>query len=333
MLKVFLTHAPKALENYYGDKALTGLRAIASVQLNETGDVLDTKALIDNAAGNDIVVVDRNTPVDAAFFDNTPKIMTVHRGAVDRRNIDVRAASRNGVLVTNASPGFVDSVVELTLGMMVDLARSVSFYTSQYQSGVEPGAHMGRQLAGATLGIVGFGSIGKRLAKVASFMGMRVCVFDPYQSIADEDVEQVDWKTVLATSDFLVCLAVATPETENLMNADAFQAMKRGSYFINVSRGNLVDENALGEALKTGPLAGAAMDVGRAPDQKPTPALAALPNVIAAPHVGGQTPPAIEFQALETVDQVRELSGGQMPHNAINPDDAYRVQDYLKSLA
>ncbi len=331
MLNVFLTHAPDALENYYGEKALKGLRSIAKVHLNETGMVLDTTALIANAANSDVVVVDRNTPVEAAFFDNAPQVISVHRGAVDRRNIDVAAASRNGILVTNASPGFVDSVVELTLGMMVDLARSVSSYTSVYQSGLEPPAHMGRQLSGSTLGIIGYGSIGKRLASVAAFMGMDVCVFDPYQSIADEHIRQVDWQTVLSTSDFLACLAVATEETENLMDAKAFAAMKPDSYFVNVSRGNLVDEDALKMALQTGGIAGAAMDVGRAPDQKPTPALAALPNVIAAPHIGGQTPPAIEFQAIETVEQVRTLSGGQMPHNAVNPENAHRVQAYLKS--
>jgi len=333
MLNVLLTHAPGALENYYGEKALTRLRAIAHVQINETGRVLDTDALIDAAHNCDVLVADRNTPIEARFFDNSPKPIAVHRGAVDRRNIDVDAASRNGVLVTNASPGFVDSVVELTLGMMVDLARSLSAYTSIYQAAAEPHAHMGRQLAGSTLGIIGYGSIGKRLAEIALFMGMQVSVYDPYQTIADDRIEQVDWQTVLAASDFLVCLAVATEETENLMNGETFSAMKATSYFINVSRGNLVDEEALVEALNTGQIAGAAIDVGRAPDQKPTLALAALPNVIATPHVGGQTPPAIEFQALETVDQVQALARGQMPHNAINPDDAQRVQAYLKSFA
>ena len=105
---------------------------------------------------------------------------------------------------------------------------------------------------------------------------------------------------------------------EKLMNATAFRQMKPDAVFINVSRGNLVDEAALGDALRDGTIAGAALDVGRAPDQMPTPALAARLNVIATPHIGGLTPPAIEAQALDTVEQVRELVGGKIPHGAVN---------------
>ena len=332
MLTTFLTHEPAALKNYYGDKALAGLCEIVTVQLNDTGKVLDTDTLIDGAQGCDLIIADRNTPVEARFFDNCPGIIAVHRGAVDHRNVDVDAASRNGVLVTNASPGFVDSVVEIIIGMMVDLARSLSAYTSQYQAGSEPMARMGTQLADSTLGIIGYGSIGKRLAAVAGFLGMKILVFDPHVSIDDNSIVQTKMDNVLANSDFLACLAVATDETENLMDGAAFSAMKKGSYFINVSRGNLIDEAALVHALKYGPIAGAALDVGRAPDQKPTPEIAALPNVIATPHVGGQTPPAIAFQALETVEQVRALTRGQMPHNALNPGQAERARKYLRNF-
>lgn len=333
MLSVFLTHSPDALENYYGPKALAGLREIADVRLNETGGVLDTQALIENAAGSDIVIADRNTPVEAAFFEAAEGVMSVHRGAVDHRNVDVDAASRNGILVTNASPGFVNSVVELTIGMIIDLARSLSSYVASYHANKEPLALTGTQLSGSTIGIIGYGSIGKQLASLCLAFGMKVQVFDPYQQIVDDQISQVSWADVLRESDFLVCLAVATEETENMMDANAFAAMKKGSFFINVSRGNLVDEQALSEALKNGPLAGAAMDVGRAPDQKPSLDLAALPNVIASPHIGGQTPPAIEFQALETVEQVRALTQGKRPHNALNPDQATRVAAYFKSLS
>ncbi len=331
MLNVFLTHTPDALENYYGTKALAGLRALARVHLNQMGKVLDTTGLLEQAAGCEVLVVDRNTPIEAAFFDHSRQVIAVHRCAVDRRNIDLDAASRNGVLVTHASPGFVDSVVELIVGMMVDLARSTAAYTAIYQSHQEPQAHQGKQLSGSRLGIIGYGSIGKRLAAIGAFMGMEVVVFDPHQTISDNHVTQIDWPGLLATSEFVACLAVATEETENLMDHRAFAAMKPGSYFINVSRGNLVDEAALANALNNGPLAGAALDVGRAADQKPSLALAALPNVIATPHIGGQTAPATEFQALETVAQVRAVSQKQMPHNALNPDDAKRFQAYLGS--
>ena len=123
----------------------------------------------------------------------------------------------------------------------------------------------------------------------------------------------------------MVCLAVATAETENLMDAAAFARMRRGALFINPSRGNLVDEAALLAALESGHLAGAAMDVGRAPDQMPTPALAAHPRVIATPHIGGLTPQAIEHQAFDTVRQVTALAEGRLPEHAVNAAAAHRL--------
>ena len=129
---------------------------------------------------------------------------------------------------------------------------------------------------------------------------------------------------LLADSDFVVCLAPALPETARLMNAAAFAAMKPDAYFINASRGELVDEDALLAALEGGRLAGCALDVGMAPDQTPSPALARHPRVLATPHVGGLTTPAIEHQALETVQQLRSLLQGQVPVGAVNAEHATR---------
>jgi D-3-phosphoglycerate dehydrogenase len=123
----------------------------------------------------------------------------------------------------------------------------------------------------------------------------------------------------------VVCLAPANAATENMLDAAAFAAMRPGSFFINAGRGNLVDDGALLQALERGHLAGAALDVGRAPDQMPSPALARHPNVIATPHIGGLTPPAIAHQALETVAQVREILQGRIPVGAVNKHAALRL--------
>jgi D-3-phosphoglycerate dehydrogenase len=331
MIRALLTHDPFALENFYGDKAIAGLKSVAEVRFNETGTVLDLPTLIELAQGCDVVVLDRNTPAPAAFFDACPGLIAAHRVAVDIRNIDVSAASRNGVLVTNASPGCVDAVVELTLGLMVDQARAVSSYAATYHRGETPVARMGVQLSGRTAGIIGYGEIGRRLAAVLSFLGMEVLVNDPYKTVEAPGARQVDLPELLAGSDFTICLAVANAETENLLSDDAFAAMKQGAYFVNISRGNLVNEAALERALTNGTLRGAAMDVGRADDQKPSPRLAALPNVTATPHVGGQTPAAAESQALETVEQVRAVAERRMPHNAVNPGEASRFAAHLRA--
>jgi D-3-phosphoglycerate dehydrogenase len=177
---------------------------------------------------------------------------------------------------------------------------------------------MGRQLSGTTVGIIGYGAIGREVAPLASAMGMKVLISDPYATVEEPRFQQVDLATLLANSDHVVCLAVANEATENLINAVAFARMRKDAVFVNVSRGNLVDEAALTAALTEGKIAGAALDVGRAPDQMPTPAVAALPNVITTPHIGGLTPPAIEAQALHTVEQVRALVSGTVPDGAVN---------------
>ncbi|HYY84591.1 MAG TPA: NAD(P)-dependent oxidoreductase, partial [Beijerinckiaceae bacterium] len=254
-----------------------------------------------------------------------PDLVAFLRCAVDIRNVDVKAASRNGILVTRATPGFAASVAEMALGFMVDLARHVSASVLDYRAGREPEPRMGRQLKGSVLGIIGYGVIAQHLAPIAVALGMEVLVADPYKTVADAGVRQVAFEELLQSADFVVCLAVATEETESLMNAGAFGRMKRGAAFINLSRGNLVDEAALEAALDEGRIAGAAMDVGRAQDQKPTLRLARRPDVIATPHTAGLTPSAVEHQAFDTVEQVRELLAGRLPPNAVNPQQASRL--------
>jgi D-3-phosphoglycerate dehydrogenase len=171
-------------------------------------------------------------------------------------------------------------------------------------------------LRGSTLGVIGYGAIGRELVRVAEALGMRVLICDPYEFGA----KTVSMEKLLEESDFVVPLAVATAETENLMNDAAFSKMKAGAFFINASRGNLVDEAALLRALDSGRIAGCALDVGRAPDQMPTPALAARADVIATPHTAGLTLPAIEHQSMETVAQAAEILKGRAPKGAVNSE-------------
>jgi D-3-phosphoglycerate dehydrogenase len=324
-LRIYLTHTRDALDNYYGDRALAALRDLAEVRLNETGRHLAGAELAAAAAGCQAIISYRQSPGEAATFAQAPDLVAFLRCAVDIRNIDLPAASAAGVLVTRATPGFMPSVAELVLGQMVDLARGVSDAAAAYHRGEVPAARMGRQLNGGTLGIIGFGAIGRYLAPLGLALGMRVLIADPFATPEDARLEHVPLEALLAGSDFVVCLAVAKEDTENLMDAAAFARMKRGALFLNPSRGNLVDEAALLAALDSGQLGGAAMDVGRAPDQMPTPSLAAHPKVIATPHTGGLTQPAIEHQAFDTVRQVRALAEGRLPENAVNAAQAHRL--------
>lgn len=325
MTTVFLTHDPEMLEHYYGGRAVRALQEVAEVRLNPTGATLDAAGLATHAAGCEIVVSDRQTAGFAEFFDEAPALVAFLRCAVDIRNVDVERASHHGILCTRATPGFTVSVAEMALGYMIDLARNISDSVVAYRSGREAPVRRGRQLKGATLGLVGYGAIARELAPMGVALGMRVLASDPFVRVTDGGVTPVDLPTLLAEADIVVCLVVANEATENLFDEAAFARMKPGAHFINVSRGNLVDEAALARALDGGRLAGAAMDVGRAPDQRPSLALARRPDVIATPHTAGLTPAAIEHQAFDTVAQVKALVAGDLPPGAVNADRASRM--------
>ena len=313
-MKILLTHSPEALASYYGERALAALRTVGEVKLHHGAEPLAGESLIKAAQDCDLVVSYRQSPGPAQVFERLPRLVAFLRCAIDIRNVDVAAASKAGVLVTQASAGFVTSVSEMVLGFLVDLSRGITRSAMDYRAGRVPKAQMGKELRGSTLGVIGYGAIGKEVVRVGKVLGMRVLVNDPYV----KNIEQVSLEALLSESDFVVPLAVATAQTESLINAAAFAKMKPGAFFINVSRGNLVDEAALEAALDSGRLGGCAMDVGRAPDQMPTPRLAARPDVIATPHTAGLTLPAIEHQSLETVTQAAEILKGRAPRGAVN---------------
>jgi D-3-phosphoglycerate dehydrogenase len=324
--RILLTHTPDMRRNYYGERALAGLRALGEVVLHEQHLPLEGERLVHAAAGAHIMVADRNTPVPADVLDALPDLAAVLRVAVDIRNIDVEAASRHGILVTQASRSWVAAVAELAIGLMIDAARGISRANIAYKMGRHPEVGMGVQLAGATAGIIGYGPLGRSVAELCRAFGMRVIVSDPYVTVSEPSIAQVALPDLLRESDFVLPLAVATAETENLIGAEQLALMKSDAFLINLSRGNLIDESALVRALDTRQIAGAALDVGRASDQMPSPHIASRADVSATPHIGGLTPDAIEGQALETVAQVTDILAGRAPNGAVNAAFARRRQ-------
>jgi D-3-phosphoglycerate dehydrogenase len=328
MTVVYVSHPSHRLDQYFGPRALQQLRAIAEVRLNPKPRELETDELVAAAQGCDALIAYRQTPAPRSLFAGLPQLAAFIRCAVDIRTVDVAAASEHGVLVTQASAGYVAAVSEWIVGVMVDLARGISRYAADYHAGTAATPAMGRQLRGATLGVIGHGQIGADLAGLALALGMKVLVHTPEPLQPRPGLQQVGLLTLLEQSDFVACLAPANAQTTDLMNAEAFAAMKPGAFFINASRGELVDEASLLAALDSGRLGGCALDVGRAPDQMPSPQLARHPLVVATPHIGGLTMPAIEHQALETVAQLEQLQRGTMPRGAVNPQHALRLRHW-----
>jgi D-3-phosphoglycerate dehydrogenase len=334
MTTVFVTHPRDKLDLYFGAKAKAALQTVADVRFNSEPRELPLAELVRAAQGCDALIAYRQTAAPEALFSDLPRLFAFIRCAVDIRTVDVAAASRHGVLVTQASPGYAAAVAEWVVAAMIDLGRGITRYAEGYHAGREPVPGTGRELRGSTLGVIGLGEIGQHLADLALAFGMRVVARTPrLPERLRERVRQVPLATLLAEADFVVCLAPANAETENMLDATAFAAMRRGSFFVNAARGELVDDAALLAALDSGHLGGCALDVGRAPDQMPAPALARHPRVIASPHIGGLTVGAIEHQALETVEQLAQLLEGKVPRGAVNAAQARRWRERLQAGA
>ncbi len=324
--RILVTHNNDLLLNFYSLEAVAELRKLGEVTLNGTDEPMSGERLIAAAKDIDIIVSDRLAAGTPAVFDRLPRLVAFLRCAVDARTVDVEAASRNGVLAVRCSQGYADAVAETAIGLMLTLARRMHIGDRLYKLGqeIQPMV-MTRQLTGAPIGIIGYGAIGRRIGELAIAFGMEVCAYDPYTRIVNGNVRQVDLDRVLSHPLFVVCAAYSTPETRAMMNAAAFARMRKDAYFINVSRGALVDEAALEAALVEGRIAGAGLDVGMGRDEQPSMRLARLPNVVAVPHVAGLTREASDFQAFETVRQVEEILAGKAPALAMNAQHWSRV--------
>lgn len=323
-MRVFVTHNPEDLDAYYG-RALPELQAVAEVVTNPLDRDLTTPELIDAARGCEVIVAHRSTPGEAAVFEQLPELVAFLRCAVDISTVDVAAASAHGVVVATADKSFVASTAELALGLLIDAARNISASTADYHAGRLPPQRAGHQLAGKTAGIIGYGDIGSHLAGLLAAVGMEVLVCDPFVVVDDSSRQQVELPELLGRADAVFPLAPADASTENLIGGPELAMMRPGAMLVNVSRGELLDEDAVAAALDSGRLGPLAMDVGRAADQRPSPALASRPDVVATPHLGGLTPENADAQAASSVEQIRALVDGLVPPRAVNAERATRL--------
>lgn len=325
MTRILLTYPRSDLNAWYGPQAQQALSELGELVLREDDGALDEDALIELADGCDLIISDKPTAGSERLFRARPQLQAFLRCAMDLRGIDVEAASRHGVLVTHAGPGFINAVSEWIVAQMINLARGLPQYFAAYQNGLVPAQRMGRQVAGSTCGIIGFGQIAATLTPVLQAMGQKVVTYDPYLSKEPAGVERLSLDELLAQADYVICLASHNAETENLANAAFFSRMKKGAFFINASRGKLVDEEALSNSLAQGHLAGAAIDVGRGPDDHPTPLLAQRDDLLATPHIGGMVPEAISYQVRQTIAQAQAILAGLVPEGAVNASANLRM--------
>lgn len=241
----------------------------------------------------DIVVVRSRTKITKEMIDRATQCKIIARVGVGLDNIDVDAAKAKGIRVINAVEGAMNAVAELVLGLMLSMAREIPRADREIRNGKWLKKElMGSELSGKYLGIVGLGNIGKRLAKLARGLNMNIIGFD-VMPIADDFARDVglvkaDIDTLLSSSDYISFHVPLTENTHHLVNATRISTMKKTAYIINTSRGEIIDEDALYDALKEGKIAGAALDVF---EKEPAVGnkLTTLPNVVCTPHIGAQT--------------------------------------------
>lgn len=281
--------------------------------LGEAGEVANRNGitadeLLQEIGEYDALVVRGRTKVTPAVFDAGKKLKVVGRAGIGVDNIDLNAAKAHGVTVVNSPLATTVTVAELAFALMLSLVREVARADASMKAGKWLKKEFeGVELYGKTLGVVGYGRIGAAVAKRAAAFDMRILAYDRLK--CDDDIRAQGGCPILlddlyAQSDFISLHMPLTSETKNLINAEAFAKMKDGVYIVNAARGGIVDEEALLDALNSGKVAGAALDVFATEPPGPT-ALVNHPKVICTPHIGAQTE---EAQARAGYDIATEIA-------------------------
>jgi D-3-phosphoglycerate dehydrogenase len=262
-------------------------------------------------------------PYDAATLDRLPRLKLIARAGVGYDRVDVPAATERGVVVTITPTANFDAVAEMTFSFLLSLAKRIPQNDRAVRAGRWPRQAL-VSLRGKTLGVVGLGRIGKAVAKRAAAFDMTILAYDatPHAEYCQErGIECVDLDDLLQSSEFVTLHVPAIPATRRLMNRDRLARMKPGSYLINTARGALIDEEALYEALRSGHLAGAALDVLEVEPPPPDHPLLSLEQVIFAPHVAGVDEMGLRQMAFEAAECAVAIATGGWPHHAVvNPE-------------
>jgi D-3-phosphoglycerate dehydrogenase / 2-oxoglutarate reductase len=270
----------------------------------------------------DALIVRSAVQVTKEVLQQAPRLRVIGRAGVGVDNVDTAAATEAGVLVMNTPGGNAISVAEHTLALMLAMARRIPQASQSTKEGKwEKKKFLGSELRGKTLGIVGLGSIGREVVKRARAFEMTVVAHDPFVTArlaADLGVALADLPALYAQSDYITLHLSLTPETTRLLSREAFAQMKPGVRIVNCARGELVDEQALLEAIASGKVAGAALDVFAQEPPNPNSPLLGQDAVIASPHIGGSTEEAQETVGVRIAEQVIEYLTTGVALNAVN---------------
>ncbi|MDF2767807.1 MAG: serA [Nitrososphaeraceae archaeon] len=261
-----------------------------------------------------VILVRSRTKITREVIQAASNAKIIARAGVGLDNIEVTAAEEKGIRVVNAPEAAINAVSELTVGNMISLARSIPLADSEMKRGKWIKKNlMGTELSGKYLGIVGVGNIGRNVGRIAKALRMNLIGYDPYpidrDYIKEVGLIVTDLNTLVQSADFITCHVPLLEETKHLFNAELISNMKSTSYIINASRGGVIDETALYNALCNGSIAGAALDVFETEPPLNNP-LIGLSNVICTPHIGAQTKEAQELTSIVIAEKIIQIIRG-----------------------
>jgi glyoxylate reductase len=279
------------ITNAVPPEVLTPLAGVAEVIVGpHDGDLMPRDEVLRLAPRLSGIINQAELRVDAELLDAAPRLQVVANVAIGVDNLDLPLLRARGIVATNVPEAFTESTADCTLGLLLAVARRLveadSFVRAGHWRSFQPGRWDGLLLAGKTLGLIGYGRIGRAVERRARAFGLRVIHFHPRSDGSSPDYRPLE--DLLAESDFISLHVPLTPDTHRLLNAARFGRMKRGACLINMARGRVIDESALVASLQSGHLAGAGLDVFETEPQV-HPALLQMPQVVVTPHLGGGT--------------------------------------------
>lgn len=271
--------------------------------------------------GDAVAVIASTDPFDASVFAACPNLKVIARTGVGVDSIDIEAATAAGVVVATTPGANEDAVADHALAMILALQRRLAENDAAIRDGRwdRAGSLTPSDLYGATVGLIGSGAIGRAVIRRLRGFGATICVYDPFVDRAPEGTDLVDLSTLLNRSDVITVHAPLTDETRGLLGAEEFAAMKPGAYVVNVSRGGVIDEDALAASIASGHLGGAGLDtferepIGESP-------LRDLPTVIMSPHIAGLSHRSIEAMTEAATQAVLDVVAGRPPAHPVNPE-------------
>ncbi|MEQ8958623.1 MAG: phosphoglycerate dehydrogenase [Coleofasciculus sp. C2-GNP5-27] len=312
-----------------------GIDILSQVAQVDVKTTLSPEELVSIIPDYDAIMIRSGTRVTKEIIEAGKQLKIIGRAGVGVDNVDVPVATRQGIVVVNSPEGNTIAAAEHALAMMLSLSRHIPEANQSVKNGQwDRKRFLGAEVYKKTIGIVGLGKIGSHVATVARSMGMKLLAYDPFISLERADqlgCRLVDMELLLRESDYITLHIPKTPETTHLINAEALATMKPTARIINCSRGGVIDEVALSEALKTGKIAGAALDVFESEPLGESPLRELNKEVILTPHLGASTAEAQVNVAIDVAEQIRDVLLGLPARSAVNiPGLSSNVLEQLK---